>query len=151
MSPKEELDGFLDKYEPAIAARARRVLKEVRARTPGAVELVNDNYNALAIGFGPTEKTSEAVLSVAVWPRSVMLYFLKGATLADPDGLLKGSGSRGRHIPDVDKAAFAAPGVEALIARAIALAEPPFNPKAKRRLLIKSVSAKQRPRRPAPK
>ena len=71
--------------------------------------------------------------------------------LADPDGLLKGSGSRGRHIPDVDKATFAVPGVEALIARAIALTDPPFNPKAKRRLLIKSVSAKQRPRRPAPK
>jgi hypothetical protein len=52
-----------------------------RKRIPGTAELAYDNYNALAIGFGPDEKTSNAVISVAVWPRSVMLYFLKGATL----------------------------------------------------------------------
>jgi hypothetical protein len=41
-------------------------LAKMRARLPGAVELVYDNYNALAIGFGPTERTSEAVFSIEV-------------------------------------------------------------------------------------
>src|ERR1039458_3337653 len=52
-SPEIQLDAFLDKYTPAIATLARACLAKMRARLPGAVQLVYDNYNALAIGFGP--------------------------------------------------------------------------------------------------
>jgi hypothetical protein len=68
---------------------------------PGAMELVYDKYNALAIGYGPTERASDAVISLAVFPRWVNLYFLKGAKLSDPDKLLKGSGRQVEqvHLP----------------------------------------------------
>jgi hypothetical protein len=33
----------------------------MRGYLPGAIELVYDNYNALAIGFGPSEKSSDAI------------------------------------------------------------------------------------------
>ena len=33
-----------------------------------ALELVYDNYNALAIGYAPTERTSEAIFSIALFP-----------------------------------------------------------------------------------
>ena len=46
--------------------------------------------NALAIGFGPTERASEAIFSIAVFPRWVSLFFLQGAGLPDPDGILQG-------------------------------------------------------------
>jgi len=52
----------------------------MRARLPGAVELVYDNHNALAIGFGPTERASDAVFSIALFPRWVSLFFLRGRT-----------------------------------------------------------------------
>jgi hypothetical protein len=42
------------------------------------------------------------------------------------------------------------PEVQALISEALARAEPPFDPQMEPRLIIKSVSAKQRPRRLAP-
>lgn len=151
MTPQQQLDPFLDRYTLEIAAQARRVLDGLRARLPGAVQLVYDNYNALAIGFAPTRKPSGAVLSVAVYPRTVLLYFLKGASLPDPDGLLKGSGTRGRHIPDADSATFSDPRVKALIDAAAGQAEPPFNPEGPGELVIQSISAKQRPRRPAGK
>ena len=63
-------------------------------RIPGAQILVYDNYNALAIGFGPSDKAGQAILSLAVMPRWVTLCFLWGKGLADPHGLLKGEGSR---------------------------------------------------------
>jgi hypothetical protein len=55
---------------------AEAVLAKMRARLPGAIQLVYDNYNALAIGFGPTERTSDAVISIAVYARGVNLYFI---------------------------------------------------------------------------
>lgn len=50
---EERLAGFLAKFTPEIAAFAQASLFRMRARLPGAMELVYDNYNALAIGFGP--------------------------------------------------------------------------------------------------
>jgi hypothetical protein len=88
------------------------------------------------------------VFSIAVYPRWVSLFFARGAELADPDGVLQGSGSTMRHIVLTDMALFDSPAVEALIAESLARAAPPIDPAQPRRLIIKSVSAKQRPRRP---
>jgi len=148
MSATEELDKFLARFTPEVEAQARAALGRMRARLPGAVELVYDNYNALAIAFGANEKMSGIVFSIAVYPRWVSLFFARGAELADPDGLLQGSGSTMRHIVLKDIALFDRPAVEALIAEALALATPAIDPTRDRRLVIKSVSAKQRPRRP---
>ena len=47
--PEQQLEFFIDRYTPEIAALARRLLARMRARLPGAVEFVYDNYSALAI------------------------------------------------------------------------------------------------------
>jgi hypothetical protein len=143
------LDGFLEKFDPEVAAQARTHLAKMRFRLPAATIMVYDNYNALAIGFAPGHRASEAVLSLAVFPRWVTLCFLFGADLPDPDGRLKGSGSRVRHIRLVPEGVLDDPYVVTLISEAAARATPPFDPAAEQRLVIKSVSAKQRPRRPA--
>jgi hypothetical protein len=145
-----ELDGFLAKFEPEVAARAHSLIGKMRARIAGAQVLVYDNYNALAIGFGPSDKAGQAVLSLAVFPRWVTLCFLNGKGLPDPAGLLKGEGSRVRHVRLDPPERLDTPEVQALISEALARAEPPFDPAAEPRLIIKSVSAKQRPRRLAP-
>jgi len=143
-----QLDGFLAKFEPEVAGQARSLLARMRARIAGAQVLVYDNYNALAIGFGPSDKAGAAVLSLAVFPRWVTLCFLQGKGLPDPAGLLKGAGSRVRHIRLDPPERLDMPEVQALISEAMARAEPPFDPAAPQRLIVKSVSAKQRPRRP---
>jgi hypothetical protein len=147
-SPEKQLDNFIAKYSPEIEALAREALARMRARLPGAIELVYDNYNALAIGFSPTERASDAIFSIALWPRWVSLFFLQGADLPDPKKLLKGSGTRARHIvleeaEDLDK-----PAVQELIDRALESARTPLDSTGPGRIVIKSVSAKQRPRRP---
>ena len=146
-SAAEQLAGFIAKYTPEIGAAAKAALAKMRKRLPGAVELVYDNYNALAIGFGPTERASEAILSIAVYPRWVSLFFLRGAGLRDPQKLLKGSGKQVRHIVLDDVRLLDEPAVRALVSQALEAAAKPLDAKARRRIVIKSVSAKQRPRR----
>ena len=97
-SPTAQLRAFLAKFSPEIAARAQAILKKMRARYPSALELVYDNYNALAIGFGPTERASEVIFSIAIYPNWINLFFLQGKTLPDPKKILQGSGNQVRHI-----------------------------------------------------
>ncbi|HEV2818003.1 MAG TPA: hypothetical protein VGW40_12380 [Allosphingosinicella sp.] len=143
-----ELDAFIDKFTPEVAALARALLAKAKARIPGAQILVYDNYNALAIGFGPSDKAGQAILSLAVMPRWVTLCFLWGKGLADPHGLLKGEGSRVRHVHLHAPEDFDDPRIQALIAEALARADVPIDPAQPQRLIVKSVSARQRPRRP---
>jgi len=148
-SPQAQLDTFIDKYTPQIAALARACLAKMRARLPGATQLVYDNYNALAVGFGPSERTSHAIFSVAMYPRWVNLFFLQTAPkLPDPHRLLKGSGNVVRSITIHSASELDEPAVQALIAEALKHAVEPIDPAAPGRLIIRSISAKQRPRRP---
>jgi hypothetical protein len=148
MDAEDQLELFLGRYTPEIGAIGRNAIARLRARLPEAIVLVYDNYNALAVGFAPSEKASQAILSVALYPRWVNFFFLQGHALDDPEKRLKGSGSVVRHITlqsagDLDEAY-----VSALIDQALTTAKVPLNRTAKGQLIIKSVSAKQRPRRP---
>ena len=148
MGAEEQLAAFIDKFEPQVAQRTREVLAAMRARLPGAVIPVYDNYNALAIGFGPTDRIKDIIFSIAVYPRWVSLFFNYGVGLPDPDGLLKGQGGQVRHIVlDEGPATLERPGVRALMEAALEKAGRPLDPDNPQRLIIKSVSAKQRPRR----
>jgi len=149
-SPEAQLDSFIDKYTPEVATLARACLIKMRARLPGATQLVYDNYNALAVGFGPSEKTSHAIFSIVLYPRWVSLFFLQAARarLPDPKKLLKGSGSVVRHIVIHSASDLDQPAIQELIATAIKRAIEPIDAAAPGGLVIRSISAKQRSRRP---
>jgi hypothetical protein len=148
-SAEAQLTEFLSKFTPEIAAQAEECLSKMRARLPGASQLVYDNYNALAIGFGPSDKTSLAIFSIAVFPRWVSLFFLQGAGLADPNKILKGSGNVARHVVLKSPDDLDLPAIQELMALALKKAKEPIDQAKKGELIIKSVSARQRPRRPA--
>ena len=150
-SEATQLDGFIAKFSPEIAAMTNAVLKKMRKRYPTAQVLVYDNYNALAIGFGPSEKAGEAIFSIAVYPKWVSLFFLQAKGVPDPEGLLKGSGNVARHVVLGSPNDLEIPAIVAMMEAAVELAKAPFADKGTGRLVIKSVSAKQRPRRPAAK
>ena len=146
-TPAAQFRRFLVRYDAGVAAEARRALSKLRALVPGAVELVYDNYNALVIGFGPSERASEAVLSLAIFPRWVTLCFIQnGPEIPDPRRLLKGSGNVVRHVRLGAANDLDTPAIKALVRGALKLAEVPIRKSATRRMVIKSVSAKQRSR-----
>jgi hypothetical protein len=147
-SPAKQLAAFKRPYSPEVQKTARAALTKIRAQIPGAMEMVYNTYNALVIGFGPNDRASEAIVSIALYPKCVNLYFLEGAMLADPEKLLKGSGKHVRTLRLDDAAVLDRPAVRTLVAAAIANADSPFDRRRPRRLLIKAVAARQRSRRP---
>jgi len=140
--------GFIARFDPRVARLIRAARARLRRLFPTAVELVYDNYNALAIGLGPNERTSEAFVSVAAYARGVNLYFIRGRSLADPAGLLQGEGNQGRFIRLDDAARIDQPAVRALLQAAAREGKTPLPSSGRGRTIVKSVSAKQRPRRP---
>jgi len=145
---ESQISIFLRKYTPAVEAQLREARTRLRAMFPRGFELVYDNYNALVFGISPTERTSDAFISVAGYPRWVTLFFLHGADLRDTHGLLEGQGKQVRSIRLTEPKDINTPEIEALIAQAVLPYESAFLVAPSLSTIVKSVSAKQRPRRP---
>ena len=146
--PARRLAAFLARYHPAIARLARAARAVMRKEMPTAIEQVYDNYPFLAIGYCTTERASDCIASLAVSPKGVALSFYYGASLPDPTGILLGSGKQNRFVRLPTAATLRTPAVRALLRAAMRQAKTPLSRAGKGRTLIKSVSAKQRPRRP---
>ncbi|MFY9688371.1 MAG: hypothetical protein WA369_07820 [Candidatus Acidiferrales bacterium] len=145
-SPAKQLAGFIAKFDPAIAKRIRSVRQALQKRFPTANELVYDNYNFLVIGYCSSERPSDCIVSLAANAKGVGLSFYHGATLPDPHKILQGSGNQNRFIRPESAATLARPEVEALLRAAEAQGKVPLPTSGRGRLIIRSVSAKQRPR-----
>lgn len=146
MDAEAQVESFIAKFSDEMAARLRAARAEMRRRLPGAIELVYDNYNALAIGYGPTERRDDVVFSIAGFPRWVRFFFYWGAKLDDPHHLLEGEGAQVRSLLLNDLSVLDDPRVVALMTQALALAKP-IDTTQPSRTVVKSISAKQKPRR----
>ena len=144
--PRAALETFLDRFEPSVAQIARAALATLRSIVPNATEMVYDNYNALVVGFSPSDRPSDAVFSVAVYRDHVSLCFLQGARFADPFGRLRGNGAQVRHIRLEGDDALDDPQLRALIDIALDHARP-FDPQRPGRIVVRAVAERQRPRR----
>jgi hypothetical protein len=146
-SPAARLNAMIARFDPAIQKIVRQARTRLRKRLPAAVELVYDNYNALAIGYGSSEKRGDWIVSLAVYAGGVNLYFVYGIALADPHGLLLGAGHQGRFIRLESAAMLDRREIGDLIEAAIADTDTPLAKRARGYTLIKSVSPNQRRRR----
>lgn len=148
--PEPQVASFLAKYSPAIEAQLTDARRRLRGFFPRGFELVFDNYNALVFGISPTERASDAFLSIAGYPKWVTLFFLHGTSLSDPNGLLEGQGKQIRSIRLADPSQMNEPEVEALIAQAVLPHQPTLLTAPALATIVKTAVAKQRPRRPGP-
>lgn len=146
-SAETQLRAFIAKFEPRDQRLVRAVRSAMRKRLPTANELVWDNYNFFVIGYSPTERPSDSIVSIAAGANGAGLCFIQGASLPDPKKVLLGSGSQTRFIRLESAAVLARPEVETLMAAAIARAKQPLAAAGRGKLIIRSVSTKQRPRR----
>ena len=147
--PEPQIASFLARYSPAIEAQLKEARRRLRAFFPHGYELVFDNYNALVFGISPTERSSEALISVAGYHKWVTLFFQNGTALSDPSGLLEGQGKQVRSIRLTNPSQINEPEVEALISQAALLRQAALQAAPALVTIVKTVVAKQRPRRPA--
>ncbi|QGN53433.1 DUF1801 domain-containing protein [Novosphingobium sp. Gsoil 351] len=142
-----QLDGFIAKFDPANQALIRDVRAALKSRFPTGFELVWDNYNFLVIATCTSERPSDAIVSLAAGANGVGLSFYRGAELDDPAGVLLGEGVQNRFIRLPDASVLARPEVAALIDQAAEKTRIPLPANGTGKLIIRSISAKQRPRR----
>jgi len=150
VSTTRQLAGFIAKFTPAMAKEARAALARVRTLVPApAVQMVYDNFNGLVIGFSPSERPSDAILSVFITRDHITLCFINdGPSLPDPEKLLKGSGNVVRHMRLASAKDLDRPAVKALIKEAVRRSDVPFSKRGRSKLVIRAIAPKQRPRRP---
>lgn len=139
-----QLETFFDKYSVDIASEGRALLKRLEARVPGTTIMVYDNYNAPAIGFAAEGSGQRGrALDRPLSPVDQSLFYAPGRTLrrtrvAEGQRKQGAPRSKGNQLDDER--------IDALIDQASAIAQPPIDPVAPGKLLIMSISAKQRPR-----
>ena len=147
-APVAQIDGFLAKYSPEIASQLQAARRHLAAHFPRGFELVYDNYNALVFAIASSERASDAILSVASYPQWVTLFFFRGIDLPDPTGILEGDGAQVRSVRLQPPGKLHEPAVQALVAAAKAAAGPALEAAPALSTIVKSVSARQRERRP---
>ena len=144
---EQQLKGFIGKFDRAHQTLIRRVRAALRKRLPTANELAYDNYNFFVIGYGPTERPLDCIVSIAAGANGVGLCFIRGASLHDPKKILLGSGNQTRFIRLESADVLERPEVQKLIAAAVAQVRSPFPEHGRGKLIVRSIAAKQRPRR----
>ncbi|HEV8441858.1 MAG TPA: DUF1801 domain-containing protein [Steroidobacteraceae bacterium] len=144
-----QVRSFLAKYSPAIAADVQFARRALKRLVPRGFELVYDNYNTLAFGISPTPRAGGAIVSIAAYPQWVTLFFLHGKGLKDPEGLLQGGGARVRSIRLSPVRLINTEPVQALLRQALEPHQAELAVAPRLSSIVKSVSARQRPRRPA--
>jgi hypothetical protein len=148
-SQEKQLQSFIAKFDPKHQSLIRAVRKRLRKKFPTANELVYDNYNFFVIGYGPTERPSDAFLSIAAAANGVGLCFIRGASLPDPQKVLSGSGKQTRFLRLASASVLERPEVKTLLQLAASEGKIPLadNGRSQGQLIIRSISKKQRPRR----
>ncbi len=147
IEPETQLDSFIAKFDPAHQIIIRGARKILRWRFPTANELVYDNYNFFVIGYCPTERPSDCIVSIAAAANWVGLSFYYGASVPDPHKLLLGSGRQNRFIRLESAQVLERPEVKALITAAVDQGKSPLAKTGAGKLIIRSIAAKQKPRR----
>lgn len=98
---------FLKPFPENVRERALWLREFAWDLYPKSNEIIYDNYNAVAFGWTPTEKTGHVFCSVAVGRSSYNVHFgfYHGSLLSDPKKMLLGNGNQYRYIlvEDVSK------------------------------------------------
>jgi hypothetical protein len=116
--PPAALKKFLKPYDREVRDLALGLRALVLEEMAPCYENIYDAYSAVAIGYGTSERLSDGIFHIAVYSRHVNLGFNDGATLTDPKAILKGSGSRIRHITIKTAEDLKRPDLRAYIRRA---------------------------------
>jgi hypothetical protein len=149
--PKQSKD--LEQFLKPFSDDTRKLVMWLREfawqQCPQANELIYDNYNAVAVGWSPTESVVHTACSIAVGCSShnVHFGFYWGNELPDPKKILLGKGNQYRYILVTDKKNFPQAYIKKLVAEALAISLAKVKDPAQivqGRTIVKSVSEKKR-------
>jgi hypothetical protein len=108
---KDQAKDLLEFLKPFGKETAELVLwlrEFVWRNFPTANELIYDNYNALAIGWSPTEKAGHSFCNISVMRtnQNIQFGFYWGSEISDTEKLLMGGGTQYRYVVVTNKKHF---------------------------------------------
>ena len=107
------VDRWMEAHAGDLGAIARRWFTVIRACGDDVRELLHDGQPTACVG-------GAAFAYVDAFRAHVNVGFFRGAELADPDGLLEGTGRRMRHVKITTREGVDGAALTALIRRAYA-------------------------------
>jgi hypothetical protein len=113
----KELLKFLSAFDDEERKLALWLREFVWDLYPNTNELIYDNYNALAIGWSPTDRVGHTFCSIAIGRTSKNIHFgfYWGNEISDPKKILIGNGKQYRYILVKDKKGFPKTYIKKLI------------------------------------
>ena len=141
---QSKLQACMAKFDAVQQKAIRAVRSGMRKRLPAANELFYDYGSFFVLAYSMTEHPKEAIASIAARPDGVRLYLLHGPRLPDPQKLLRGTGTQVRYVALAKPGMLSDPGVEALLAAAIAAAGVEASKEGRGQLVDRTVGQKKR-------
>jgi len=125
--PSDQLLAYLAEYDLRVGELALALREVVLNEAPDANETVFRGY-VVSTAYSFTGKWTEGFCHIAVYPRHINLGFNRGAELADPEGLLIGSGKIIRHLKVAEPKDLKKPHLRRFIRAAIKHSKVDDNP-----------------------
>lgn len=138
-----ELNKFLLPYPDKVKAATLWLREFIWELYPGSNELIYVDALSVACGFSPTDRAGDKFCGLAVHKNYVNFGLNKGAAVADPDGILSGTGMY-RFIRVTEVKDFPAGYIKQLLAEAYRNSVNNMKkagPASEGKTIIKSVSA----------
>ena len=148
--PPKELLEYLRFYDESIEQLALQTRAFVLEQMVPCIEYIVDATNAVAMGYGPTDRLKDGVCHVAVYANYINIGLNHGVELDNSSGLLEGSGNQTRHITIRNAADLKDPGVKKILREAHKLARMKENTKDLKGLTTVIKRPYPRKRRPYP-
>ncbi len=137
------MSALLSRFSPESVALATRCLPKLRRTLPGATQLIYDYKHSVVVAFGVSERGSEAIVALAVYPQWVRLYFGEGKALPDPEDRLEGSATKVRYVTLKAASDLDHGDIKALFKAALARSGLTFSRTRSPRMVMKSGSKKR--------
>lgn len=96
--PEVQIKKLLEPFRPEIRDLTQYARRFLHSKVPGGYELVYDHQDALAFGYGPSERTDEVVIQLAVYPKFLDLAFKSSKARPNLKKLLEKPGKFDRHV-----------------------------------------------------
>ena len=145
----KDLLEMLTPFTPEVQELALWLRDFVWNLYPNCNELIYDNYNALAFGWGLSDQLGDVFCSIAV-NKTINFGFNRGHEITDSEQKLIGNGNQYRYMKVLAKKDFPKTYMKMLLKQAHANAQVRLKegkPTLKGQTIVKSISAKKR--RPA--
>jgi hypothetical protein len=113
-----EVMAFLTRYPPEVRDLVHALRRLIRDTIPEVHESLDLPAKIIAYGFGTGY--SDMICTIIPSQKGVKLGIVRGAEMADPDGLMEGTGKRHRHVVLTTLSDLEKPGLKPLLVAAVA-------------------------------